>query len=99
MVSSRQPFNEHSAEHHRATSQKPDNSFIVDLDAEKGQTPRGDRENKHRVVIKFAKKVQLATVRAYVEGEMDFDNGVLEGISNACLPPVTNVMLTIFRLP
>ncbi|CAD6579499.1 MAG: hypothetical protein ASARMPRED_009159 [Alectoria sarmentosa] len=64
-----------------ATSQKPDNFFIVDLDAEKGQTPRGDRENKHRVAIKFAKKVQLATVRAYVEGKMDFDNGVLEGIN------------------
>lgn len=64
-----------------ATSQKPDNSFIVDLDAEKGQTPRGDRENKHRVAIKFAKKVQLATVRGYLDGKISFDNGVLEGIN------------------
>ena len=75
--------NEHSADRYRATSQKPDNSFIVDLDAEKGQTPRGNRENKHRVAIKYAKKVQLATVRAYLEGQIDFDNGVLEGISKA----------------
>lgn len=83
------------ADGHRVTSQKADRSFIVDLDVEKGQTPRAPRdgqaarENKHRVVIKFAKKVQLATVRAYLEGTIDFDNGVLEGISKAYLPPVT----------
>lgn len=71
--------------------QKPPHSFIVDLDAEKGLTPRAPREgqtareNKHRVAIKFAKKVQLATVRAYLEGTIDFDNGVLEGISKAFL--------------
>ncbi|KAF6219194.1 hypothetical protein HO133_005019 [Letharia lupina] len=70
-----------------ATSQKPDRSFVVDLDVEKGQTPRAPRdgqaarENKHRVAIKFAKKVQLATVRAYLEGTVDFDNGILEGIN------------------
>ena len=29
----------------------------------KGQTRLGDRENKHRFAIKFAKKIQLATVR------------------------------------
>ncbi len=74
---------EHLADSHRATSQKADNSFIVDLDAEKGQTPRGDRENKHRVAIKFSTKVRLASVRAYLEGKMDFDNSVLEGISKA----------------
>lgn len=81
MVSLKQIFNEHSADQHRATSQKPDNNFIVDLDAEKGQAPRGPREDKHRVAIKFAKRVQLASVRAYLDGNMDFDNGVLEGIS------------------
>ena len=75
----------------RATTQKPDNSFIVDLDAEKGVTPRPSkdgkpRENKHRVAIRFTKKLQLATVRAYLEGKMDFDNGVLEGISKASFP-------------
>ena len=76
----------------RATTQKPDNSFVVDLDAERGLTPRPrtdggpPKENKHRVVIRFAKKLQLATVRAYLEGKMDFDNGVLEGISKALSP-------------
>ena len=58
---------------------------MVDLDAEKGQTPRPNHENKHRVGIKFSKKVQLASVRAYLDGKMDFDNGILEGISKACL--------------
>ena len=72
------------ANNHRATSQKPDNAFWVDLDAEKGRPPRkGDQadSNKHRVAIKFAKRIRLDTVRAYLEGKMDFDNGVLEGIS------------------
>ena len=32
-------------------------------------------------MIRFAKKVQLATVRGYLEGKIDFDNGILEGIS------------------
>lgn len=66
---------------YRATAQKPDNHFVVDLDAEKGQTPREGRENKHRVAIKFAKMIRLATVRAYLDGKIDFDNGILEGIS------------------
>ncbi len=83
-MSSRQSFVKRLADLLSATSQKPENSFIVDRDAEKGQAPReGGRDNKHRVVIKFAKKVQLATVRAYLEGKIDFDNGVLEGISKA----------------
>ena len=75
------------ADSRRATTQKPDNSFIVDLDAEKGQTPRENHENKHRVAIKFAKKIQLATVRAYLDGKTDFDNGILEGISKASSSP------------
>ena len=77
----------HPADSCRATTQKPDNNFIVDLDAEKGQAPRPPRDgqpardNKHRVAIKFAKKIQLAMVREYLDGKTDFDNGVLEGIS------------------
>ena len=74
----------HVADNHRAVSQKPDNAFTVDLDAEKGQKPRKPEDvdrNKHRVAIKFAKKIRLETVRAYLEGKADFDNGVLEGIS------------------
>lgn len=90
----------HLVDSHRATSQKPDNAFVVDLDAEKGQTPKENRDNKHRVAIKFAKKIQLATVRAYLEGQIDFDNGVLEGISKTLsLSIVTRALLIPFRLP
>lgn len=64
-----------------ATSKKPENNFLVDLDAEKGRTPNPDKPNIHRVGIRFAKKIQLATVRAYLDGTMDFDNGVLEGVN------------------
>ena len=77
---------------------------MVDLDAEKGQAPRVGRdgkaiENKHRVAIKFAKKVQLATTRAYLEGKMDFDNGVLEGISKAlCLLPNREIIANIVQI-
>ena len=81
--SKRYTNDEHSAYPHRATSQKPENRFIVDLDEEKGQTPKEGRDNKHRVAINFAKKVQLATVRGYLEGKIDFDKGILEGISEA----------------
>ena len=92
--------NRNSADSHRATSQKPDNSFEVDLDAEKGQTSREGHENKHRVLIKFAKKIRLETVRAYLEGNTDFDNGVLEGISIASsFSPVLRTLLMISRLP
>ena len=80
------------ADSYRATSKVDDErTFIVDLDVEKGRTPRPPREgqtsrdNKHRVAIKPAKKIQLATVRAYLEGATSFNNGVLEGISKACL--------------
>lgn len=42
----------------------PEDSFTVDLDAEKGGIPRiggkPDRDKKHRVVINFAKQVHLA---------------------------------------
>ena len=73
------------ADDYRATSQKPDNAFIVDLDAEKNRTSRNPDSNKHRVAIKFAKKIRLEVVRAYLEGKMDFDNAVLEGISEILL--------------
>lgn len=83
---------------HRATSQKPENSFNVDLDAEKGQAPRTNKPNTHRVVIKYSKKIQLETVRAYLDGKMDFNNGVLEGISKTLFfTTVTSALLITFR--
>ena len=95
MVSSRRTSSTLSADSHRAPEKKDDREFIVDLDVEKGQTPRAPvdgqaaRENKHRVHVKYAKKIQLATVRAYLDGTIDFDNGVLEGISEAYFSPFT----------
>ena len=93
-----------SAESHRATKQIPDHSFVVDFDAEKGKLPRVDAKtgetqpDQHRVAIKFSKKVQLATIRGYLEGTIDFDNGVLEGISKFVTTP-HKAPLTLFRLP
>ncbi len=55
----------------------------MDLDAEQGITPREGRENVHRVVINKAKntKVNLAVIKAYLEGTMDFNNAILEAIN------------------
>ena len=93
-------FDKHLIDGHRATQQKPENQFTVDLDAEKGQTSRKAGENEHRVVIKFAKKIQLETVRAYLDGKIDFDNGVLEGISKGLsFSTSTSALLIPFRLP
>ena len=55
----------------------------VDLDAERGRPIREDRPNKHRVRIGKAKndKINLAIVRAYLEGTCAFDNAIVEAIS------------------
>ena len=53
----------------------------VDLDAEKGATVRPDHPNTHRVVIRKTSAINLAAVKAYLEGKMSFDNSVLEAIS------------------
>lgn len=83
---------------HRATTKRPENSFDVDLDAEKGQTPQANKPNIHRVVIKLSKQIQLETVRAYLDGKIDFNNGVLEGISKALsFITVTSALLIPFR--
>ena len=55
----------------------------VDLDVERGRDVREDRPNKHRVRIVKAKndKINLAIVRAYLDGKCDFDNAIVEAIS------------------
>ena len=89
------------ADNYRGTAQKPDTQFEVDLDFEKGRKASEDKpnRNKHRVAIKFAKKIRLEVVRAYLDGKTDFDNSVLEGISKP-LSVLTfeNARLTLFRL-
>lgn len=54
---------------------------LVDLDVEKGMTARPDHPNVHKVVIRMTNAVNLAAVKAYLEGKMSFDNSVLEAIS------------------
>ena len=60
--------------------------LVVDLDAEDGRPPRRDgKENKHHVKINKAKNntVNLSTIKAYLEGTMDFDTPILEAISQS----------------
>lgn len=54
----------------------------VDLDRERDIPPReGRAANVHRVTIRKAKVVNLSVLEAYLGGQMDFDNSVLEAIS------------------
>lgn len=94
-------YNQDLINGHRATTKNPDNAFVVDLDAEKGQTPKeGKKRDVHNVVIRFSKKLQLETVNAYLNGQTDFNTGVLEGISKAfSFITVTRALLISFRFP
>ena len=80
--------------------------ILVDLDAEEGRPnrpPRADgKDNKHHVKINKAKngKVNLSTIKAYLEGTMDFDTPVLEAISQPLIEHSSVVILTILaRFP
>lgn len=56
--------------------------LVVDLDAERGLTPReGRTPNVHHVVIRNSKPVNLSVIDHYLGGQMSFDNSVLEAIS------------------
>ena len=62
--------------------------LVVDLDAEDGRPPRRDgKENKHHIKINKAKNntVNLATIKAYLDGTMDFDTPILEAISQSLI--------------
>ena len=61
--------------------------LLIDLDAEKGQTPRINKKtgqphsNTVRVRITKAKEINLELLRAYVEKGTDFSLHILECIS------------------
>ena len=60
--------------------------MLVDLDAEKGITPRMGKdgkmkEDKHRVRITYSTSVRLEALRAYLDRQADFGREVLQGIS------------------
>ena len=56
-------------------------SFQVDLDQERGRTPRGTVSNTHHVTIRKTGAVNLSALEGYLKGQMGFDNSVLEAIS------------------
>ena len=58
----------------------------VDFDQERGITPRPNaKANTMDLWLQKSKEVNLAALRAYVDGTMDFDNSVLESISKRFL--------------
>lgn len=58
----------------------------VDFDQERGTTRRPNADpNTKSLKLKKSKEVNLAALRAYVDGTMEFDNSVLESISRRFL--------------
>ena len=56
--------------------------LLVDLDQEKGRTPRPDgKDNKHRIMIRHTNPVGLNKLVAYMAGKTTFDNECLEAIT------------------
>lgn len=74
----------------------------VDLDAESGQRPREPRkdgvkrDNTHNVRIVKASngKINMAAIKAYLEGTIDFSTHLLEAISQVSLCLIINGVLT-----
>lgn len=56
-------------------------TLTVDLDADDARPRRGQRENKHKVVIAHARTVPLQVLDAFVSGTYAMDNDVLAGIN------------------
>lgn len=75
----------------------------VDFDKEKGKEPRKDKDgnlksNETYVRIRYVGEIKMDVIRHYLEKKMDFDNTVLEAISN--YPKLLNIvafMLTCYR--
>jgi len=66
---------------YRSLEQKPGELRVeVDLNAEEGRTGNSSA-NKKRVTIRQTKQVNFAVLRAWLNGQTSFDNGVLEAIS------------------
>ena len=58
-----------------------DLSQMVDLDAERGITPREGHANSHRVKIRKTGEINLQVLQSYLNGTYQFDNVVLEAIN------------------
>ena len=55
--------------------------LIVDMDQENGRTPRPNKPDTHRVVIRQTNRVRLDVLFQYLEGRVTFDNACLEAIT------------------
>ena len=69
--------------YHRAQKDLGDRdmSMMVDLDAERGITPREGHSNSHRVKIRRTSKINLQVLESYLSGKYQFDTVVLEAIN------------------
>ncbi|RDL32590.1 uncharacterized protein BP5553_09046 [Venustampulla echinocandica] len=59
----------------------PEQRFEVNLDAEKGRTPRPGKEDKCMFSIKYTKNVRMAAIDAYISRQAPFESTLLEAIS------------------
>lgn len=72
--------------------------FEVDLDEErKVPAKEGRPPNRHRVIIRKTNKVNLSTLKFYLERRANFDNSVLEAISKTSLSLYAAWILTIMK--
>ncbi|EPQ63543.1 Bgt-1037 [Blumeria graminis f. sp. tritici] len=65
-----------------SSNQLPEQRMTVDLDAEKGRAARpGKSPDTCYVIIRLAKTIRMASIKAYIEKKIAFDNTVLESIN------------------
>lgn len=53
----------------------------VDLDQEKGKTPRPGKEDRHRVMIRQTNRVRFEVLESFLKGKCDWDMSILESIN------------------
>lgn len=72
--------------------------FEVDLDEERNiPAKEGRPPNRHRVIIRKTNKVNLSTLKFYLERRATFDNSVLEAISKTSQSLYAAWILTSFK--
>jgi hypothetical protein len=67
----------------------PEQRILVDLDAERGRQPQPGRENKVYCLLRPTKPIRMAVIQGYLSGYMQFDNTILEAISEFSKAPHT----------
>lgn len=61
--------------------------MILDMDKEKGKPPREGRSNTVVVHIRRTKDIDLSIISAYLAKKTDFNNSVLEAVSESLSLP------------